>query len=47
VKIRDKAAENHVEAMNHALILNELFDLRAELEEAGVAILAIDADHAE
>jgi hypothetical protein len=47
VKIRDKAAENHAEAMNHALILNELFDLRAELEEAGVAVLAIDADHAE
>jgi glutamyl-tRNA reductase len=47
VKIRDKAAENHAEAMNHALIINELFDLRAELEEAGVAVLAIDADHAE
>jgi len=47
VKIRDKAAENHAEAMNHALILNELFDLRTELEEAGVAVLAIDADHAE
>jgi glutamyl-tRNA reductase len=47
VKIRDKAAENHAEAMNHALILNELFDLRAELEEAGVALLEIDADQAE
>ncbi len=46
VKIRDKAVENRAEAMTHALILNELFDLRTELEEAGVTVL-IDADSAE
>ena len=48
VKIRDKAVENRAEAMTHALILDELFDLRTKLEEAGVAAaLAIDADSAE
>jgi glutamyl-tRNA reductase len=47
VKIRDKAVENRAEAMTHALILDELFDLRTKLEEAGVTVLAIDADHAE
>jgi glutamyl-tRNA reductase len=47
VKIRDKAVENRAEAMTHALILNELFDLRTKLEEAGVTVLAIDADDAE
>jgi glutamyl-tRNA reductase len=47
VKIRDKAVENRAEAMTHALMLNELFDLRTKLEEAAVPVLAIDADHAE
>jgi rRNA-processing protein FCF1 len=47
VKIRDKAVENRAEAMTHALILNELFDLRTRLEEAGVPALAIDIDIAE
>jgi len=47
VKIRDKAIENHADAMTHALMLDELFDLRTELEEAAVAVLAIDVDHAE
>jgi glutamyl-tRNA reductase len=49
VKIRDKAVENRAEAMTHALILNELFDLRTDLDDAepAVAVLAIDADHAE
>ncbi len=47
VKIRDKAVENRAEAMTHALILNELFDLQTQLEEAGVTTAVIDADHAE
>jgi glutamyl-tRNA reductase len=47
VKIRDKAVENRAEALTHAVIINELFDLRTELEEAGVAVLELDADHAE
>jgi glutamyl-tRNA reductase len=44
VKIRDKAVENRAEAMTHALVINELFDLRTELEERGVALPAHDAD---
>ncbi len=48
VKIRDKAVENRAEAMTHALMLDELFDLRTKLiEEVGVAAVAIDADSAE
>jgi glutamyl-tRNA reductase len=48
VKIRDKAVENRAEAMTHALMLNELFDLRTKLiEEVSVGVLAIDADSAE
>jgi hypothetical protein len=47
VKIRDKAVENRSEAMTHAQILNELFDLRTELEEAGLAPISIGSDHAE
>jgi glutamyl-tRNA reductase len=47
VKIRDKAVENRAEALTHALILDELFDLRTEPDEGGVTLVAIDADHAE
>jgi glutamyl-tRNA reductase len=48
VKIRDKAVENRAEAMTHALILDELFDLRTKPLEAGVAaVFAIDVDSAE
>jgi glutamyl-tRNA reductase len=47
VRIRDKAVENRAEALTHALILDELFDLRTEPDEGGVTVMAIDADHAE
>jgi glutamyl-tRNA reductase len=47
VKIRDKAVENRAEALTHALILNELFDLRTEPVEPAIPVLALDADSAE
>jgi glutamyl-tRNA reductase len=47
VKIRDKAVENRAEALTHAQILDELFDLRTKLEEAGGALISIGSDRAE
>jgi glutamyl-tRNA reductase len=47
-KIRDKAAENHSEALTHAVMLDELFDLRTQLQlVTPFAVGAIDADDAE
>jgi len=39
-RIRDKAAENQAEALTHALILDELFDLRTSLSEELTAVYA-------
>ncbi|GAC1415290.1 MAG: glutamyl-tRNA reductase [Candidatus Velthaea sp.] len=46
-KIRDKAVENHAEALTHALILDELFDLHAHIAEGIAITITVDADSAE
>jgi hypothetical protein len=39
-KIRDKAVVNRAEALTHASILNELFDLQAQVfEESGLRMM--------
>ncbi|MGB8267634.1 MAG: glutamyl-tRNA reductase [Candidatus Velthaea sp.] len=39
-RIRDKAAENRAEALSHALILDELFDLRTRLGDELATVIA-------
>jgi len=46
-KIRDKAVENRAEAITHALILDELFELNAHFEETVPVAALVDADSAE
>jgi glutamyl-tRNA reductase len=46
-RIRDKAVENRAEALTHALILDELFDLRTRLDDelgATPHVVALDVD---
>jgi glutamyl-tRNA reductase len=43
-RIRDKAVENRAEAITHALVLDELFDLRSVLEEAVAPLAGADSD---
>jgi glutamyl-tRNA reductase len=44
-RIRDKAVENRAEAITHALVLDELFDLRSVLDESVASLVGAMDDH--